>query len=333
MNITELVVTPMVSPLAIAGVVAVMVVAAVMRVVRSGPMSILQWLPRVMIVFLLATMLLRPSVPSETALVQATNADVFLVVDTTASIAATDWAGTEQRLTGVRADVRSLVEQLAGARFSVISFDSVASLRVPLTTDAAAVITAIDVARPEVSGHSAGSSVGLAAPMLEAELNRAALEAPQRARAVYYFGDGEQTAPTAPESFGASAPLIGGGAVFGYGTVAGATIPINAGRDEQSPGSILDPATNTPAISAIDTSTLATLADQLAVPLLVRSAGSTIDAGEMHLSALSSDGSVDRDAVEELYWIPAIGVLVLLLLEVGRFVVAGIRSYPKRQRS
>ncbi len=121
------------------------------------------------------------------------------------SIAAEDWDGDRPRLEGVRSDVDAIASELAGARFSLIPFDSTAVLRTPLTDDAAAVVTAASVMNQEITYYSSGSSITEASDLLAERLQEAREADPERANVVYYLGDGEQTADEAPGSFAASA--------------------------------------------------------------------------------------------------------------------------------
>lgn len=337
-SISDVAFSPMVPPAAIA---AGLVFAGILIGVRFGAAGwrrgVLSWLPRVLMLTLLAAMLLRPAIPAETPLAAPTNADVYFVIDTTSSIGALDWNGGEPRLAGIRADVRALVGELAGARFSVIGFDGIATVRVPLTTDAAAVVTALDVARPETSVYGRGSSIGLAAPLLREELDRAANESQLRARVVYYFGDGEQTVAGDPESFASSAALIGGGAVFGYGSAAGAPMPVFKGASRPTDELIVDPGTGAPALSAIDEGTLKAVATQLGVPYELRDPASPVGPGDLHVSSVDADGSLSRTSVFELYWVAALGIVGLLAIEFSRLgwamFASRLRSPPARRRS
>ncbi|MBD8727567.1 VWA domain-containing protein [Frigoribacterium sp. CFBP 13707] len=109
---------------------------------RSNRRLARAWARRLGVVALLLVVAARPGLPGGSAEASVAQVNVFFVVDTTSSIAAEDWGDGEPRLTGVRADVAAVAEQLAGARFSLISFDSTAVLRTPLTDDAAAVVSA-----------------------------------------------------------------------------------------------------------------------------------------------------------------------------------------------
>ncbi len=189
----------------------------VVRALVRGPSRGL-WALRLGMIVVVFVMLLRPGIPGGTSETLATDTDVVIVVDTTASIVAEDWAGDRPRIDGVRADVQAIVDEYPGARFALISFDAAAQLRLPLTTDATALISSLDVLRPEVTDQSRGSSIGIANRMLADTLAAAAEASPERGRMVFYLGDGEQTASSEPESFASSAKYVDGGAVLGYGT-------------------------------------------------------------------------------------------------------------------
>lgn len=124
------------------------------------------WALRLVMVLACFVMLLRPGIPGGATQTLATDTDIVLVVDTTASIVAEDWADGEPRLDGVRADVKALIQEYPGARFALITFDAAAELRMPLTTDTTALVGSLDVLRPEVTAQSRGSSIGIAAGLL-----------------------------------------------------------------------------------------------------------------------------------------------------------------------
>lgn len=313
------IVDPMIHP-ALLLLAAVLAAGAVgFRMLRAASASqVAAGIGRVLMVLLLAGILLRPGLTIQNQAVQATQADIFLVVDTTASVAAEDWSGTEPRLAAIRTDIAALVGELAGARFELITFDRTAVLRVPLTSDAASVLSAVEVLQPEISGQSGGSSIGMAARLLHDQLRVTAGESPERARAAYYFGDGEQTAVTTAESFADSAQYLGGGAVWGYGGTAGGAMKSNDGRAGEATAYILDPRTGEPALSRLDPAALGTIATQLGVPFELRDPSSDARAGDVRGSRVTGDGTLSSAGVTELYWIPA---LLLFGLLVGEFTL------------
>jgi Ca-activated chloride channel family protein len=307
----------------------------VFRLRRARDLSgVLAWCARGLMVILVCGVLLRPGVAAPTQPLPAPQTDVFLVVDTTASSAAEDGPGGTTRLSQIQTDVAALVRHLAGARFELITFGRGATISVPLTSDAASVLTTVGILQTEVSGYATGSSVGIAADLLRDQLRSAHAARPDRARAAYYFGDGEQTAPTTPESFADSARYLGGGSVFGYGTAAGGQMIANTGRiGDGNPGSyIVDHGTGVAARSRIDPANLAAIATGLGVPLVIRGDGADIEPGEIRGTTVSVDGEPSRTEFTELYWIPAIALVGLLAVECGLLISALLTSGPGRLR-
>ena len=271
------------------------------------------WAVRLALVVACGALLLRPGIPG-TSETLATDVDILLVVDTTASIVAEDWDGDRPRIEGVRADVQRIVTQYPGARFGLITFDSDAVIRVPLTTDTTALMTSLSVLRPEVTANSEGSSVGAAASLLAETLRNAAAVSPERARMVFYFGDGEQTSTGQPESFAGSASEVSGGLVLGYGTSEGGPMrSTSAGID--GPGSYIE-YEGERALSVIDPENLERIADQLGVAYLERSAGARLELPPAPATATTAQGSTET--VVDLTWIVALVAAALLALELAR---------------
>jgi len=310
--------------------VAVVVWVSVRAERRGAPLWL--WISRLAMVLACFVMLLRPGIPGGSTQTLATDTDIVLLVDTTASIVAEDWDGDQPRLDGVRADVQAIVDEYPGARFALITFDASADLRMPLTTDTTALISSLDVLRPEVTSQSRGSSVGLAADLLDDTLSNAAESSPDRSRMVFYFGDGEQTDGGTPESFAGSATLTDAGAVFGYGTEEGGPMKLNSGGVGPSSGSetgqgeyIQYQGAN--AMSVIDETNLQTIADQLGVGYQHRTADADPTLPEAPSTTTSYSESGEIGNVTELYWIAALVVAVLLGVELARatMLVARLR--------
>lgn len=302
---------------------------AVWRVIATRGATRLAWIGRVGLVLACGLLLLRPGIPGGTAETLATEVDVVIVVDATASIVAEDWDGDQPRLDGVRADVGEIVARYPGARFALLTFDSDAAVRVPLTTDANAVISSISVLRPEVTANSRGSSVGVAADLLAQTLEGSAELAPERSRLAFYLGDGEQTSTGEVEPFDASADLIVGGAVLGYGTTEGGPMRrTDAGVG--GPGDYIR-YEGAPAISTIDPDNLRLIADDLGVEFVERSADAPLELPEVPPSeTVETDGTTA--AVVELTWILALVAGVLLALELLRAttgLVEAVRLAPR----
>jgi Ca-activated chloride channel family protein len=271
------------------------------------------------LVLLLLLAAFRPGVPGGSVRAATTDMNVFFVVDTTSSIAAEDYGNGSPRLNGVRKDIMAIAGELAGASFSLITFDSQAVVRMPLTTDTSALDTLTEVLEPQITQYSTGSSVTVARTVLNDRLRAARDSRPERARIVYYLGDGEQTSGKAPEPMRMDASLVNGGAVLGYGTKQGGRMKSKSSYSpdeaagyiqDRSGGSAVD------AVSRIDEETLGGIAEQLGVPYVHRAAGDPV--GPMMQAARPGALKETSDSLEgrtELYWAPALAAFFLALWE------------------
>jgi Ca-activated chloride channel homolog len=285
----------------------------VWAMIRASGATRLVWVNRLLLVLACGVLLLRPGIPGGETETLATEVDIVFVIDTTASIVAEDWDGDRPRIEGVRADVDDIVNRYPGARFSVITFDADAVVRVPLTTDATAVVSSVSVLRPEVTANSRGSSVGIAAQLLEDTLVSAASLSPDRVRMAFYLGDGEQTSGDTVESFADSSDLISGGAVLGYGTAAGGPMRITSLDDGQS-GYIMYQGER--ALSVIDPTNLQGIADDLGVAYQERSPDETLTVPDVPATTTTTAGTTE--AVTEYSWLVALVIAALLAIELSR---------------
>ena len=270
----------------------------------------------------------RPGLVGASAPVANTELNVYFVVDVTPSVAAEDYNGTSQRLEGMKSDIAALATELAGARFSLISFDSSAKVTLPLTTDATALQTMSEVLTPKSAFISKGSSISVANQLLGQRLGAAAESHPERPRLVFYLGDGEQTADAAPEPFKDNTELIDGGAVLGYGTAGGGKMREYSFSSDTPGPYILDKAAQyKPAISSIDEKALADIAAELNVPYVHREQPGNIAAAlgksAPKVSSSAVDGMDSRSGAgrTELYWLfalAAFGVAGWELLSLNR---------------
>jgi len=278
----------------------------------SGALRVV-WATRLLLVVACGLLLLRPGVPGGETETFATEVDIVFVIDTTASIVAEDWDGDRPRIEGVRADVSDIVARYPGARFSIITFDADAVVRVPMTTDATAVASSASVLRPEVTANSRGSSVGIAAPLLEETLRSAARVTPERVRLVFYLGDGEQTSGDLVESFAGSRDLIAGGAVLGYGTAAGGAMLTTSLGDGPADYIMYQ---GERALSMIDPVNLQGIADDLGVEYQQRSVDASLVLPEIPATTTTASGTTE--SVTEFSWLVALVIAALLAIELGR---------------
>lgn len=311
---------------------------AVLALVKAKGRGRALWAMRLVLLLACFVLFLRPGIPGGATQTLATDTDIVLVVDTTASIVAEDWDGDQPRLDGVRADVQAIVDEYPGARFALITFDASADLRLPLTTDTTALVSSLDVLRPEVTSQSRGSSIGIANQLLADTLSNAAESSPDRSRMVFYFGDGEQTVTSAPEPFDGSEKLTDAGAVFGYGTAEGGPMKLTTGSLGDSSSEYIE-YEGANALSVIDEKNLEAIAAELGVPYEHRMADAEPELPEAPSTTTSYAESGSVGSVTELYWIAALVIVALLGVELTRasMLVARLRllrapSAPHRER-
>ncbi|GAA5230165.1 vWA domain-containing protein [Arthrobacter cryoconiti] len=314
----------------------ILLAGAIILLVRARSASRWRYAALVLLVVMAGA---RPGLPGGSAAVANSDLNVFFVVDTSASSGAGDYDGTKLRLAGMQDDINKMATELAGARFSLISFDSKAKVVLPLTTDATALRTLTEVMRPQASYSSQGSSISVAKDVLAERLEAAAKTHPERPRLVFYLGDGEQTAAQAPAPFTAGVQLIDGGAVLGYGTSGGAKMhDFSLGTDDPT-GYIIDRSTpeRSPAVSVIDEKSLRGIAGQLGVPYTHRVkpgdiAATLVDAAPKVSSSTSSE-QAGKGRIE-FFWIMAVGAFGLALWQLrdsGR-ALTQLRTVQKGER-
>lgn len=278
---------------------------------------------RTLMVVLLLIAALRPGIPGDYVNASATNLNVYFVVDTTSSMIAEDYGGTHQRLDGVKDDIHKIARELTGARFSLITFDQTARVRMPLSTDALALDASVNTLMPEPNQYSHGSSVTIAGPTVAALLEVAAKKYPDRGRMVFYFGDGEQTAPTPPEPIQVRDGLVEGGAVLGYGTSSGGRMRETRSRySDTDIRYIKDPSTGQDARSKIDEAALRTIAGHLQVPYVLRSGEDSIAPAmvDVDLSKFGTSEEMEKAKIRnraDLYWWFLLPVIALGAWEAG----------------
>lgn len=191
------------------------------------------------------------------------NLNVVFVIDNTISMLAKDMEGSRNtgltyldeysytnsldiedakeaegtRLKCAKEDACAIVDELEGARFSVISFNNSAMLLAPLSQDTDHVKNAIRGLYPLEYFYALGSSLDVPKTLLQSTLKSAkgeegALDENQKT-AVFFLSDGEITGENAAlSSYSEFKQYVDLGAVMGYGTKAGGTMRVKNYEDE-----------------------------------------------------------------------------------------------------
>lgn len=282
-------------------------------------------LRRLSYILLILLMILGPEVPGGMSPPGYINLDVLFVVDTTASMGAIDYNGTQLRIDGARKDILSLVNHMVGARFALITFDSTSRLLLPYTSDTTAVTSAVNNMNREVYAYSLGTRVDMPLGLILKELQNSQKEHPSSGRLLFYLGDGEQTVPKPISSFAPAAKYIKGGGVFGYGTTKGAKMLKYSGFtgvNDFLDGNYIttyDPVSGTevPGISKINEQELRQIASQLKVPYTNRNNGGSIqNVINTSRAPVIADTSRAVTSYVGLYWIFAMILGALFLWEL-----------------
>ena len=282
----------------------------------------IHWVLRIVAGFLILFAGMRPSVPTVSeSEVYNSRYDVYFVVDLTSSMVAEDWDGEgSTRLDGVREDINDLLDDYVGAKFSLVTFSSVANLRVPLTPDSTAIASAVNTMLPEVTAYSTGSSISTPLETLQTTL-AAEAETNDRAKIVLYFGDGEQTAATEPESFEPVKEFVEQSRVYGYGTEEGGKMKIQTGYYiSTNTDEYIKDSAGADGLSILDEANLETIATQLGGDYEHRSIDERINPVDLTQNQkldLQQEEGASVNNTTEYYWIFLIPVALLLIVEAA----------------
>ncbi|OPX06478.1 VWA domain-containing protein [Mycobacterium sp. AT1] len=302
---------PALPPLLLAAVAAIILVAriATLRRLPSAARSrgtLWRWTGLTAAALLLVASAARPVLGPSTASTRVADSqapNVFLVVDRSPDMSVGDGPDGSSRMTAARADVAELLDRYPDARVAVISFASRAALDWPLSADTWSLRPVASVLAPYPVSPDAvtATNAGAAGNMLRYQLIGAVQQYPRAKNLVFYLGAGAAEAALPPRDFNLPEGSVDGGAVLGYGTAAGGSIP---GTDVTG--------------SPVDEATLRGVADQIGVPYALRSGADDL------ASVLPADPTGDDPATAgsrtasrtELYWAPAALAAVLVLLEL-----------------
>lgn len=274
------------------------------------------WRVRLGLVVLGLLLAIRPGLgDDDTETVPAgSDLEVLLVVDRTVSMSALDWAGVRSRLEGVREDFREMVEQLPDSRFALVSFGRTSRVELPFTSDSDEVLEVVDGLGREPLLAGVGTTLDRPLDDLTELLRRSTGQHPERRRVLVFASDGEVTAQgTRQRSFEPAAGYVDEGAVLGYGTEQGGLMP-TGGRPPWT--FVRDLSTSSNALSKLDEDNLRRIADQLDVEYAHRAGPGGLDGWVQELRRGTPGGDEEPGHRYELYWLVALLMFGLALLEL-----------------
>jgi Ca-activated chloride channel family protein len=310
-------------PVIIIGALAA-IVCVFMLFKTKGKHSRFHWGLRAFAALLILTAGFRPSTQTLSMSEEYNNRyNVYFVVDLTSSIVAEDWDGQNTRLEGIREDINDLLDDYVGAKFSLITFNSTATMRVPLTPDSTALASSINTMLPEVTQYSNGSTISAPKTLLENTLKAEKELDPEgeRASIVLYFGDGEQTSAMQPESFSSIKELVSAAKVYGYGTTEGGKMKTQTGYYISSDkDTYIKDLSGKEGLSIIDENNLKVIAQDIGGEYEHRDASSQVKAAMLDDSQKvefeKKEGANVNNTVE-YYWAFFIPFLLIMFVEAG----------------
>jgi Ca-activated chloride channel family protein len=277
---------------------------------------------RVLLAVALLLLVLAPG-DREAVAPQATpELDVVVAVDRTTSMSALD-DPSGSRITAVRRDLVELGDQLGPAQLSLVTFGETATQRMPLTSDRTIYRGEAGSIQVERADDGAGSSVGLAVPLLEDLFDRAADAGGDRLPVLVFVSDGENTSPEEQASFRELAGQTVAAVVLGYGTAEGGPMPLVRVELDEVPPPAADPGptvtvqeTGEVAISRLDEANLRLIADELDATYLPPSETRSMAEVAADLAEQAYADLEPGRPQRELRWLWALLVILLALPEL-----------------
>lgn len=272
---------------------------------------------QIIIVILLFIINIRPMIPSGTSQTLASNLDVLFVIDTTISMNAEDYNGTNTRLSGVKKDCEYIIKSLSGARYSIITFSNSARIITPYTKDINTTIETIDILEPINQTYAKGSSLNSPIEVITQAL-KSSEKKDDKIRIIFFISDGEITDDSELESYKDISQYITNGAVLGYGTSNGGYMKA---RTKYSDEQEYIKYNNSKALSKIDESNLKSIAKDLGVSYIHMSNQNNITKklSEIQRRAEIGLSTSNISTYDDIYYLFAIPLLVLLILELNKY--------------
>ncbi|MGN0396370.1 MAG: VWA domain-containing protein, partial [Coprococcus sp.] len=209
----------------------VIICVAMLFLKRKG---IVPYIRQIIIVILVFIINLRIMVPDSNAKgkTQQLDAYVLFVIDDTISMLARDYDGDTERLTAVKEDCSYIIDELYGAKFSVITYHNTANLKSPFTDNADYAKNVVNSTYPLHEFYAKGSSMNICKELMIETLKDAHDKGDGNV-IVFFISDGEITNEDTLDSFEEAADYIDNGAVLGYGTEEGGEMYVQSYFDDK----------------------------------------------------------------------------------------------------
>lgn len=272
----------------------------------------------IVLVFLLNE---RFMIPSENIKTLSNNIDILFVIDNTISMNAEDYNGKEKRLDGVKKDCKKIIEELDGAKISVITFNNKSKILIPFTKDSNMALDTIDIIEPVNELYAKGSSLNTPLSEIENALQKENEKNPDRIKVLFFISDGEITDDSTLESYSSLKQYVQEGAVLGYGTTKGGIMHY---KDSFNPKErvIMDNTVypHKEAYSKIDEKNLKAIANDIGIDYINMNNSKNINKKTKEIkNILKGEISPSNTTnYEDIYYIFAWPLLLLIVIELKR---------------
>ena len=282
---------------------------------------------KTLIIILLFVINLRPMLRNGDSITMTSDLGILFVVDKSVSMKALDYNGNKERIEGVKNDCCHIIDELAGCKFSIITFGDKAQRIIPFTQDADMVQAEIKAIQLEDETYAKGTSINIVEEYLEKTLKK---ESEREDRitdvAVIFISDGEITKEGEQlQSFANVKKYITSGAVLGYGTTQGGKMISKSYEDKpESENSYIyyyDNKTHQrqDAVSKIDENNLKKIASDLGIDYIRMDKQQNISKKieQFKKQALDSQSSEKTiKAYQDIYFYFAIPLVILLIVNL-----------------
>ena len=326
MSIDPLIPTPIAFAVLILSV-AVLIACLAVKKLRNK-----SYILRAIMFVLVGLILIRPLIPNGTSVKEMNNLTLFFAADATGSMAASGTRdGKLRRYEQVRADIENVAKKFPGSRYAMVVEDNSIYTALPVTTNLDSIAAAALNIHPKDKLSSSGTSlpdlINYAGEKIQAYKKRN----PDAVVILFVMSDGEDTVSSANSIVRSIKNNIAGGAVFGYGTTRGATVPyITYNYKRTNPDVSIgykyldydDDNCVTESfggchVSRIDEDNLEEIAKTLGINYYNRNDGGNIPTAVInkiedeivYTAAETTESSIDT------YWVIALAILVLLMID------------------
>ena len=218
--------------------------------------------------------------------------------------------GTKYRYEKAAEDIRQIIKLFPGAKYGVFTLDYNSRQTVPLINSSSAINAYTETLKPKPSIHSSDSDLNALLRLATERVKNYNSRFPDRNSIVFFLSDGEDNVQDKSKAPKELEKAIAGGAVIGYGTTEGDYISIVEYDDS------INEATPGEHISKINEANLTDLASNLGIKYYNRNSSNELFSNTSNfvdISNIRSRSDKTIDVAEDLYWIPMLGAIALLL--------------------